>query len=357
MGPPEGAYASTPLYFAADAHPHVATPARCLRPDLRHRRLRAVAFVDHLEAAGLPFAGGANRSDDRGSYDPDVDERDVGRAKRDSPARGSSAYDSLHRRLFWLVGAVGSQKLVVANLNSGTATTFSIASPDDYRFIEYDPVTDRLLSVTSAAGSPLVAINPIDGSRQTLFATNAPATGVSAFDPATRRLFYLNSAAFGLNQSIVTVNLTTSVATGQPIFRNSFYLFFEYDPVTQRVLSVVSEPGMPVVSIDPAGGPVQTLFNTGAPTSFGALSAIDVTGRRLYFQIGDLDNQSLITADLAHSSSSSVSIAESNLLYMTLDFESAASITAAPAIGTIDLIVLAGALAVIALMATGSGRM
>jgi hypothetical protein len=264
-------------------------------------------------------------------------------------------FDPIHRRLFLLDGIIGTQKLVITTLNARTSTSIPVPASNAYTFFEYDPVTDRILSVMMAPGFPLVAINPNDGTVETLLLTNAqPDFGFSAFDPVSRRLFYLNGVVGA--QSIVTVDLAKRMASGWPIFRSSPYVFFEYDPVTDRVLSVVSEPGVPVVSIDPTNGHSQTLFNTGAPNANFGLNAIDVTGRRLFFLSNGVGNQVLITADLAHASASGTFV-NSPIAYLLFEYESAESVAAAPALGTIGLIVLAAALAVIALTASGSGRM
>jgi hypothetical protein len=174
-----------------------------------------------------------------------------------------------------------------------------------------------ILSVTSQAGSPVVSIDPATGTVQPLFNTNtsALAFGISAFDPASRRLYFL-SGGVG-TQQLVIADLNSSTVTTRSIAISGLYIFFEWDAASGRIIAVTSQAGSPVVSIDPATGTVQPLFNTNAGSLAFGYSAFDPLSRRLYFLTGA---QQLVIADLNSSTATTRSIAIASLyIFFELD--------------------------------------
>ncbi|HEY6138988.1 MAG TPA: hypothetical protein VI670_14600 [Thermoanaerobaculia bacterium] len=250
-------------------------------------------------------------------------------------AFGISAFDPASRRLYFLSGA---QQLVIADLISSTVTTRSIAISGSYIFFEWDAANGRILAVTSQAGSPVVSIDPATGTVQSLFNTNAGslAFGYSAFDPASRRLYFLTGA-----QQLVIADLNSSTVTTRSIAISGLYIFFEWDAASGRILAVTSQAGSPVVSIAPATGTVQPLFNTNAGSLAFGYSAFDPLSRRLYFLTGA---QQLVIADLNTSTATTRSIAIASLYIF---FELDAPAASIPTLGFLWLIVVAGAMAAI----------
>lgn len=257
---------------------------------------------------------------------------------------GLNAYDSVGHQLFFLTGTIGSQQLVVANLTTGSVNLLPIADASAYVFFEYDPASGRIIALTNAPGFPLVAIDPVTGVVETLLTTNVTSAhpGLSAFDPTERRLHFLTG--FIGSQSLVTVDLDTAAITSVPIPRTDAYVFFEYDPVTERIVSVADGAGFPLLSIDPATGVVQTLFLTNVTSAHPGLSVIDISTQRLFFLTGSVGSQELVTVDIPTGSVSSVSIAMSPAVFVFFegDFSNAESI---PALSTAVLLILTAIIA------------
>jgi Tol biopolymer transport system component len=222
---------------------------------------------------------------------------------------GYGTFDPSSRQLYFLSGSVGSQQLVTADLNSMTATSRSIAMAAAYLFFEWDPAGRKILALTSQPGTPLVSIDPATGAVQHLFDTNAASVsfGFSAFDPSSRQLYFL-SGSVG-SQQLVTADLNSMTVTSRSIAMAAAYIFFEWDPAGRKILALTSQPGTPLVSIDPLTGVIQNLFNTNtSAVSFG-LSAFDPLSRQLYFLSGTAGSQQLVTADLGSMTVTSKSIA------------------------------------------------
>lgn len=167
------------------------------------------------------------------------------------------------------------------------------------------PLSGQLISVTGGPGFPAVRIDVTSGAVQTLVPTGATSAygGLSAFDPAGHRLFFL-TGAIG-TQQLVTVNVATGSVTSVPIPSPSSYVFFEFDQTTGRVLAVTNAPGFPLLSIDPATGVVQPLVLTNTSPW---LSAIDNATRRLFLGTGSTGTQTLVTVDLTTFAITSVPI-------------------------------------------------
>jgi hypothetical protein len=212
-----------------------------------------------------------------------------------------SAFDPFGRRLFFLIDAAGVQTLVVVNVQTGAVATHPIPlAGGSYAFLEYDTATRTLYSVASTPGFPLVTIDPNTGAVQTLQPTGSftGVSSISAFDPFGRRLFFLVDAS-GV-QTLVVVNVQTGTVATHPIpLAGGSYAFLEYDPTTRTLYSVGSTPGFPLVTIDPDTGAVQIVQPTGAFSGIFSSSALDPSGRRLFFLVDAAGVQTLVVVDLA----------------------------------------------------------
>jgi len=72
--------------------------------------------------------------------------------------------------------------------------------------------------------------------------------------------------------------------------------------IAADLISITSEPGTPIVSIDPQSGTIQTLFATNVASVDFQLSAFDPSLHQLYFVTGSAGSQQMVIADLqAHS--------------------------------------------------------
>jgi len=110
------------------------------------------------------------------------------------------------------------------------------------------------------------------------------------------------------------------------------------------ILSVTSQTGSPVVSIDPATGTVQPLFNTNASAANFGFSAFDPASRRLYFLSGSVGTQQLVIADLNSSTVTTRSIAIP-AAYIFFELEGPA--VSIPTLSFTLLVVMAGAMAAV----------
>jgi len=241
-------------------------------------------------------------------------------------AFGPSAIDPAGRRLFFFGAPGGGSTLLpgifTVDLTSGATTSHYIqGSAGPMRSLEYDPSTRKLLYVANVSGAPLASIDPDTGILTVLIAsTGSTGSSLSAFDPASRRLFFLGAAGItgGSIPTLFTVELATLAVSSRPVASDSL-AFFRYDPVSGALIGVSNAPGVPVVSIDPNTGLVTTLVaSTGAARAdFGAL---DSAGRKLYFE-GLLGlAQGLFTIDLATRTASSASIARTDAyVFLQLD--------------------------------------
>lgn len=170
----------------------------------------------------------------------------------------------------------------------------------------------QVLSVTTEPGLPVVRIDVESGARQPLVVTGLTqaTSGLNTFDPVQRRLFLLRGAIGTQELVIVDLNLRTiafrSIALAPPFG----YTFFEWDPSTGRVLALTNQPGLPVVSIDPATGAVQQLLTTGAGDANGGINAYDPATRRLFFLTGGNNAQNIVTVHLNTSSVTQSAIAD-----------------------------------------------
>lgn len=143
-------------------------------------------------------------------------------------AGGTSTFDAVGRRLFYLGSDGVTVFLVTVSLTSGTATQVPIASAG--LLAEYDAVTG---TVVVDSGSGLSAVNPTTGT-STPVATLPPtgiAGGTSTFDEGGRRFFYISSD--GVTISLVTVSLITGNVTQIPFASSG--IFVEYDAATADV--------------------------------------------------------------------------------------------------------------------------
>jgi len=143
------------------------------------------------------------------------------------------------RQLYFVTGSAGSQQLVIADLQSHSVQTRSIAIPSSYTFFEWDPVTRRILAVTSGTGSPVVSIDPQSGAIETLFATEVASFGLSAIDPASRQLYYITGIAG--SQQLVIADLTSHAVITRSVSIPGSYLLLE-----STVLPVSSIPTLSV---------------------------------------------------------------------------------------------------------------
>jgi hypothetical protein len=151
-----------------------------------------------------------------------------------------------------------------------------------------------LYSVTSAAGGPLVAVNPRDGSIVHRVETNVTHSWSGTIDEVGDRLFF-GSGTLGM-QELMTVDLNTFAVDAVPIPSSSYYRFLEHDPRSRSVLSVLNSAGGPLVAIDPRTGSMEFLINTGA--EFPWSGSLDVVGNRLFVGAGGMGSQELFTVDL-----------------------------------------------------------
>jgi hypothetical protein len=138
-----------------------------------------------------------------------------------------SAFDPVTRRLYLLSAAPGTQKLIIVDLLLNTVSEKSITIAANYVFFEWDALGRRILAVTSAAGLPVVAIDPVTGSVQTLLNTNVESAsfGFSAFDPVSHQLYFLSGDAGA--QQLVVVDLPSKTVATKLIAIPDNYVFFE----------------------------------------------------------------------------------------------------------------------------------
>jgi hypothetical protein len=241
-------------------------------------------------------------------------------------AFGPSAIDAEGRRLFFF-GAPGGGSTVLpgiftVDLTSGTTTSHWIqGSAGPIRFLEYDPVTRKLLFAGNTTGAPVASIDPETGILTTLLpATGSTGAFASAIDPAGRRFFFTGAVGItgGSVNTLFTVDLATLAVSSRPIAVDSL-AFFRYDAASGSLIGVSNAPGVPVVSIDPNTGLVTTLVaSTGAVRAdFGAL---DPAGGKLYFESLSGLTQALFTVDLPARTASHASIARTDgYVFLQLD--------------------------------------
>ena len=260
-----------------------------------------------------------------------------------------SAFDPLRHRLFFLGDLGGSSQLVTVDLNTGTTTARPIPVSGIYLFFEYDASSNRILAATTAAGIPVVSIDPINGNVQPLITTGLSGVRfeVSSYDVARRRLFLLSET--GGESQLIVVDLLHSSVTVQPLHTPDSFLFFEYDPLTDRVLAATTAPGVPIVSINPSTGAVQPLVTTGFTGGVRfEVSAFDSLRRRL-FLLGDSGGTpQLIAVDLGNNS---VDVRPIPTAGMYLFFQFAPASVDIPALSPASLLLLAIALAAVSIVA------
>ena len=213
---------------------------------------------------------------------------------------GTSTIDAVGRRLFFIGPLAGVQTLFVVDLTTGTTTARPLGAVGaTLGFLEFDSTTGFLYSVVLEPGLPFARIDPATGNVQVFAPTGADALtlGTSAIDTTGHRLFFVGPLS-GV-QTLFVVDLTTGITTTHPLLSSaSSVIFLEFDPVTGSLYSVSSEVGAPLVRIDPATGAVVVFPSTGAEAITAGTSAIDPTGRRLFF-LGPLAGlQTLFVVDL-----------------------------------------------------------
>jgi voltage-gated potassium channel Kch len=230
---------------------------------------------------------------------------------------GTSAYDPLGRRLFFLTGVTPSQQLGVANLNSQTTVFKSLASPFGFAFFQWDALTGRVLTETGAGD--IVAVDPISGNRAALMNTGASSVSIniSAFDTVGRRLFFLSGPSGA--QQLVIANLGDLTTTIRSIAIPASYVWFQWNAASQRILALTTQPGVPLISIDPATAAAQTIVSTNVGALFGE-SAFDFANQRLFFVSGMQGSQQLVTINLNNNSVSSAPlVTAANHLFLEFD--------------------------------------
>jgi len=151
-----------------------------------------------------------------------------------------------------------------------------------------------LYSVTNAPGMPLVRIDADSGVVTTLGPTNLPHPDFlfNTFDIPGQRLFLL-TGTIG-SQVLQIIDVTTVTVTSVPIPSSAAYDdFFEYDPATAALYSLLNAPGTPLVRIDPATGSIQTVAMTNLPIPDMGFSTFDPIGGRLFLLTGGAGAQVL----------------------------------------------------------------
>jgi hypothetical protein len=147
-----------------------------------------------------------------------------------------SAYDAVHRRLFFLGDLGGVPQLITADLATDSAIARPIPTSGTYLFFEYDRLADRIIAATTAAGRPVVSIDPSSGAVLPLVNTGfsgAVRFEVSTLDVLGRRLYFLGDIG-GVPQ-LVTVALGTGSTQVQPIPTEGTYLFVEFAPAPSAI--------------------------------------------------------------------------------------------------------------------------
>ncbi len=149
---------------------------------------------------------------------------------------GVSAIDVPGRRFFFLTGNAPDE---ITTVNLATQNVTSVPMPSAARaFFEYDPVTGGVLSAPGSDPNPSIfVIDPATGSQTVLFtgawpAAAVPSVSVSAFDPSTRRLYFVgvDSNTFPFQQTIVTADLTAQTVVAHDVGPGALS-FLELAPV------------------------------------------------------------------------------------------------------------------------------
>jgi len=251
---------------------------------------------------------------------------------------GLRAMDRAGRRFFAFDPTSGSERIITVDLNSGAVSSASIASVP--LFARYDPSIGKVVGLLSDPARTIVSIDPVTGTITPLMATNvaSPSLPSAAFDPATRRLFFEGTT--GPSDQVYTADLTNNTLTQATLAAPA--IFRGYDPLTNRLIGT-GTPAAQLVAVDPASGSVQPLFSTSFMTRNGESDTFDPTTRAYFFGSGF----QVVRMDLNTSTTTSVTLPVQMFL-----LEPDGANVSLPALSTMMLMLLAGALALTGLFIT-----
>jgi len=164
------------------------------------------------------------RSDLVVSIDPSTGSESTVATISPAPYLSMGVLDVSGRKLYFFATGPMLTGTVLRTVNLNTGSVVDVPLPSSYGFVEWDSATGKLIA---ASGNAIVSIDPATGSQTLLAATPVVLFGyVSAFDPITRRLFFLGSV--GASAYLVTFNLTTRTFSQTP-FSDAAFLEYSFD--------------------------------------------------------------------------------------------------------------------------------
>lgn len=150
-------------------------------------------------------------------------------------------------------------------------------------FLTIPADAQQLLSRVAAAGQPFLVLDPQTGATTTIGPVVNPSIDnpvLAAFDAQHQRLYFVTAAG-----TLAYLDLATSSIVTVP-GSIGFPVAIEYDSQTNRIIAAGFGFPISVRAIDPVTGvstPIASVSTTGIAVG---ISAIDVTGRRLFLETG-----------------------------------------------------------------------
>jgi hypothetical protein len=260
--------------------------------------------------------------------------------------------------LYYLSGTGSLVELITVS-SSGEVLARTAQSAGEYLFLRFDRITHRVLVGRVAPTPPSVdvyAVDPETGIEQHIAVIPIPPEpssgrlAVHAFDAMGRRLFFSYRGDRDLSVVDVETGSVHEIDIGGSENLDRFLVFLEYDESTGRLVGPhLTE--MPLLSIDPASGHVETLMSlsgvSGHLVTMG-VSAFDSSTSTLYYataieQDGSYETR-FVTVDLRSRTARRADDTSQNVTFIQFIGQGAYAIPVAGAFGS--LLLLFGLLAV-----------
>lgn len=207
---------------------------------------------------------------------------------------GISTFDPVGKRFFFM----SNLDLYTVNVTTGAASHVSLGGT--LPLLQFDAVTNTLFGVALQGNQAEVfAIDTTTGVMTPRIATGATtlAGGISAFDPAGRRLFFMS------DPDLYVVNVDSG--TFSHVSLGHRFPLLQFDITSRTLFGIWDLSGQAgVYSIDPATGVMTAQFATGAPGFVGGIITFNPFSRDLFF----MSNTELYSANVATQSASHVSL-------------------------------------------------
>ena len=215
-------------------------------------------------------------------------------------AGGISAFDPLENRFFF----ISSSNLYTVDLDSGVVSHVTLGglSPQ----LQFDARNGVLYGIDFSAGHITVfSINPSTGAMLPVVNTDATSMvgGVTAFDPAGQRFFFIGSNLLYTADVATGTFSTTSLGGAFPQL--------QYDTGSRTLYGVDFAGGqVSIFVVNPVTGTMTPVAATGATSIAGGISAFDPAMKRFFF----VGNSQLYVVNVATGQVTTASLAGANPL-------------------------------------------